>query len=326
MRLAVPQAPGAPAGPIAATVAGAGPVPESKAAKKTPPVWPVWATIKRAWAPAPGTIYKAPPAVLAKRAPAPLPARVPGNVIRVERVPAAAQEDPTDVEEWPYNPGSSESSEADTEASLPGDPGAAGSAELEPCENLEKPLPKKRLTTLGLMYYYNHPHFAYFEAKHLHFLHTCLTSKWWKLQAGAGQETLEILLNIFRVLELDRKAQQDFMLLFQSGLVGRTQANKVLWDLLSKWSLELPYEDLSHKVTNAVGFARRSFDRPPRAHPDLVWWTWNRLRTPVENEHFSPLRVPRQVQRCRILMGPGGMPMPPPHCWGPVLPQIADTR
>ena len=316
MALAVPQAPGAPAGPIAATVAGAGPVPESKAARKPPPVWPVWAKIKRAWAPAPGTIYKAPPAVLAKRAPAPLP----GNV-RVERVPAAAKNDPTAVEEWP-GPCSSDSDSEATEASLPGDPGAAGSAELvEPSENLEK-----RLTTLGLMYYYNHPHFAYFEAKHLQFLHTCLTSNWWKLQGGVGQETLEILLNIFRVLELDRKAQQDFMLLFQSGLVGRTQANKVLWDLLSKWSLELPYEDLSHKVTNAVGFARRSFDRPPRAHPDLVWWTWNRLRTPVENEHFSPLRVPRQVQRCRILMGPGGMPMPPPHCWGPLLPQIADTK
>ena len=61
------------------------------------------------------------------------------------------------------------------------------------------------------------------------------------------------------------------MLLAQSGLVGRTYANKILWSLLSNWALDPTYEDLSHKVSSEVGWARRNFDRPPRGNRDLKW-------------------------------------------------------
>ena len=51
----------------------------------------------------------------------------------------------------------------------------------------------------------------------------------------------------------------DLFLLAQSGLVGRTLANYLLWNLCSDWALDPTYEDLSHEVSNAVGRLRKSF-------------------------------------------------------------------
>ena len=148
---------------------------------------------------------------------------------------------------------------------------------------------------------------------HLKFLHKCLTVDWHRLQGGVGDETLSKWLLIFRVLELDRKAMVDFMLLAQSGLVGRTYANKLLWKLLSNWALDPAYEDLSHKVSSEVGWARRNFDRPPRDHKDLQWWRWSAYDGPGRSRQFSPLEVPRG--EWDLKSGPGGMPLPPPECW-----------
>ena len=86
-----------------------------------------------------------------------------------------------------------------------------------------------------------HPNFEWFETQHLKFLHKTLTEDWWRIQGGAGIESLELWLQIFKFLELDRKSQRDLLLLAQSGLVGRTMANKVLWELCSHWALDPTY-------------------------------------------------------------------------------------
>ena len=50
-------------------------------------------------------------------------------------------------------------------------------------------------------------------------------------------------MNMCKDFELDRK-----FLLAQSGLVGRTIANYIIWNLCPYWALDPTYEDLSHKV------------------------------------------------------------------------------
>ena len=136
------------------------------------------------------------------------------------------------------------------------------------------------LTTLGWLKWYDDPSFKHLEWHYLKFLHENLTTKWHLIQFGTGGEALDLWYLIFKVLELDQKAQLDLMLLAHSGHIGRGYANKILWDLMSKWALDDTYEDLSHKVSNQVGWARRSFDRPPADHSDLSWWTWSAYDEP----------------------------------------------
>jgi hypothetical protein len=54
-------------------------------------------------------------------------------------------------------------------------------------------------------------------------------------------------MNVSKFLELDYKAKVNLFLLAQSGLVGRTLANYLLWNLCAYWALGPTYEDLSHK-------------------------------------------------------------------------------
>ena len=70
------------------------------------------------------------------------------------------------------------------------------------------------------------------------------------------------------------------MLLYHSGLPGKTSASKVLWKLLSDWALDPTYEDLSHKVSKEALLIRRTFDRPPWNHGDLRWWAWRACEEP----------------------------------------------
>ena len=105
------------------------------------------------------------------------------------------------------------------------------------------------MTTLGWFKHLRDPCFPWFEWHYLRFLGKCLTDHWEDLQRGHSEETLAKILEIFNVLELDKKARVDLMLLYHSGLPGRTSANKVLWMLLSEWALDPTYEDLSHKVS-----------------------------------------------------------------------------
>ena len=149
------------------------------------------------------------------------------------------------------------------------------------------------------------------------FLHKCFTTDWALLQFGADREALEEWWLILKVLELDRKAQLDLMCLACSGVPGRAWANRILWYLMSDWALEVQYLDLSRKVSNEVGWARRSFDRPPAGHKDLTWWRWSYLQEARgKADPFSPEAVPRVAWN--LATGPGGEPWPPRWCWGPL--------
>ena len=194
-------------------------------------------------------------------------------------------------------------------------PAAPAAAQAAPQEG-QRPYepPDKVLTTLGWLKYLKDPHFSYFEHLYLKFLHRCLTTDWHILQGRVDDEALQMWIHILRILELDRKAKVDLMLLAQSGLVGRTYANKILWKLLSNWALDPNYEDLSHKVSSEVGWARRSFDRPPKNHRDLQWWRWSSYEDLGWNSRWSPREVP--TKRWDLVMGPGGEPLQPPQCWG----------
>ena len=169
-----------------------------------------------------------------------------------------------------------------------------------------------KYTTLGLLKQQGHWQFEFLEWWYLVFIRECLTTYWGIIQRGSGAQALERWNLIFLVLELDRKAQLDLMLLAHTGLAGRAEANEILWDLLSIWALKDDYLDLSHKVTSMVGRARRNLDRPPRNHPDREWWTWTCYWEP-RRPSWSPRAVPDHYE---VITGPNGEPLAPPACFG----------
>eukprot|EP00972_Heterocapsa_arctica_P100031 14751086-Heterocapsa_arctica.AAC.1 len=89
------------------------------------------------------------------------------------------------------------------------------------------------LTTLGMLRHVGHVSFGWYELQHLKFIKRCLTIDWPQLQAGSDFKTLKMWHLIFEWLELDRKSVMDLMTLAHSGLVGRAEANRLLWELLS---------------------------------------------------------------------------------------------
>ena len=180
------------------------------------------------------------------------------------------------------------------------------------------PPPDLNLTSLGYLKHISHESFPYYEWMHLAWIKTCLTLDWPRLQQGTSKEAMEMWMFIFWRLELDRKAQLDMLLLAQLSEAGRTEANEILWSLLSIWALKPDYEDLSSKVSNLVKYARRNLDRPPSWHDDRAWWRWRNYWEP-QNRQFGPRAVPA---RYTILAGPNGVPLPPPQCWGPPGPQM----
>ena len=81
--------------------------------------------------------------------------------------------------------------------------------------------PEVTLTTLGWLKYLEDASFEHSEWHYLKFLQQCLTKKWYTIQFGVDDEALELWYLVFKVLELDQKAQLDLMLLAQSGHIGR---------------------------------------------------------------------------------------------------------
>ena len=174
--------------------------------------------------------------------------------------------------------------------------------------------PQYRLTTLGWLKHLQDPGAPYFEDYYLKFLHKNLTENWYLIMSGVDQRSKDLWWEIFQVLELDRKSQLDLLILAQSGPVGRSYANKILWDLMSHWALQTPYRDLSNKCSSEVNWARKNMDRPPRGHKDLQWWTWRSYQEPMARQRpWSPLSVPQG--RWVLNTGPGGEPLSPPQCW-----------
>ena len=96
------------------------------------------------------------------------------------------------------------------------------------------------------------PGWQYFEWRYKKMLHMSLTSKWKDLQSKRDPDTTEWWRGLFRMLELDRKSQRDLWLLAQSGVVGRTYFNYIMWEILSVNAAGPDYEDLSHLVTHMI--------------------------------------------------------------------------
>ena len=172
------------------------------------------------------------------------------------------------------------------------------------------------MTTLGWLKFMEDPAYLYFEWQYRQQIHMFLTEKWWILQSGWGEDALKLWLLVMKVLEFDLKSMRDMFLLLQTGFVGRAHANKVLWHLLSGPALDGQHKDLNNLVTNMIYKARRDFDRPPREHRDLSWWSWSCYQYLYNRDKpWGPDQVP---DRYWVLsMGPGGRPLPPPRCWGP---------
>ena len=167
--------------------------------------------------------------------------------------------------------------------------------------------------SLGHLKNLGHEGFRFFEHMFLQWVLEILTVRWGRIQGGSDMRSLSIWAEIFMTLELDRKAAVDLMLLAHQGIAGRCEANEILWELLSVWALKPEYEDLSHKVSNMVFWARRNLDRPPATNYDRGSWRWQRYYEP-RHPQWDPRAVPSSYV---VLKGPGGVPLPPPDCWGP---------
>ena len=178
--------------------------------------------------------------------------------------------------------------------------------------------------SLGLLKYYGHWNFGFYEWWFLNWVKTILTCHWYLLQGGTGPQAVQKWHEVMWVLELDKKAQLDLWILAQSGIAGRSEANEILWNLLSVWALKPDYKNLSNKCSQLVKSHRRNIDRPPEfkdrrtrePHPDLNWWTWAHYLEP-RDINWSPDSVPRGEYTIRT--SPSGAPLPPPECWGPAI-------
>lgn len=93
--------------------------------------------------------------------------------------------------------------------------------------------PNHLLTTLGWFKHFNDPAWTCVAWHYLKYLHMTLTSDWTLMQGGAGADTLEKWQDRLVILELDRTAQQDLLLLAHAGLPGKTCTNKIRWGLCS---------------------------------------------------------------------------------------------
>jgi hypothetical protein len=175
------------------------------------------------------------------------------------------------------------------------------------------------LTTLGMMRHLGHPHFLYWEMRFLQFVKMCLTTDWPVLQGGHDKEALKKWHLVFAWLELDKKSIWDLMTLAHCGLVGRSEANRVLWELLSVWALKDEYFDLSRKTSSLVSEAFLSFERPPFGDPDSARWWHTHILEP-RYPQWSPMAV--RVHHVtgefvRTYLDRDGLPQPPPGCWDP---------
>ena len=118
-------------------------------------------------------------------------------------------------------------------------------------------------------------------------------------------------IDIGKTLELDRKCTVDLFLLAQQCRPGRSEADEILWFLLSDAGLREPYKDLSNMCSNKVGRARYYMDRPGWDHPSWTQrdnWTWSRYDEP-RNPNSSPRAVPPGPYK--LVRGDDGIPVNP---------------
>ena len=188
-------------------------------------------------------------------------------------------------------------------------------AELEEEEPQQWIPPPRTYTTLGLLYHMDDPYYEFFHYHFLVFMQKVLVDWWWCLQGKEDHQALRMWLKVGRLLELDRKSLMDLFMLAQVIPVGRTKANKILWDLLTGPALEEPQRDMSNLVTTWVYKARKTMDRPPREHGDLDRWDWPCYWEIDRKElKWACHQVPK-IGTYEIYSGPGRKPVPPPDCF-----------
>lgn len=166
--------------------------------------------------------------------------------------------------------------------------------------------------SLGVLKNLKHPSF---EALEWHFrvqLHELSTTLWGIIQGGRDEEALGVWKDVWILLELDAASWMDMMILAHQGPPGRSEANKILWEVLTKLACQRDFKNLSRKISSLVGASRRLIDRPPDGHRDLEGWTSKKALFPRYPE-FSHTRVPREP---RVVTGPRGVPLAPPQCFG----------
>ena len=174
--------------------------------------------------------------------------------------------------------------------------------------------PRRTYTTLGLLYYLDDDYYEFFRYHFLVFMQKFLVDWWWCLQGMSDHQALRQWLKVGRLLELDRKSLMDLFMLAQVIPVGRTKANKILWDLLTGPALEEPQRDMSNLVTTWVYKARKTMDRPPREHGDLSRWDWPCYwEIDRKDLKWACFKVP--VDDYVIFTEPGRKPVPPPYCF-----------
>jgi hypothetical protein len=155
-----------------------------------------------------------------------------------------------------------------------------------------------------------------FEALEWHFrvqLQELTTVLWPVIQGGRDQEALELWEDIWTLLELDADSWMDLMILVHQGPVGRSEANMILWKVLTELATTREYRNLSRKVSSLIGASRRVIDRPPGGHAGLSGWSYKKALHPRFPEFLS-WRVPDDPQ---LTMEPSGAPLRPPFCFGP---------
>ena len=160
------------------------------------------------------------------------------------------------------------------------------------------------------MKHIGHPYFPYYEHHYLSFIKRCLTVNWPLIQGGYDENALFQWQAIFVILEFDKKAIADIMLLAHSGEAGRAEANELLWYLLSDVALRYDYRDMSHLVSRLAMRSRRNIDRPPGDHLDRETWYWEKYWVPRDSR-WAPSSVPPGAT-CNL----HGAIQEPPYCWG----------
>ena len=175
-----------------------------------------------------------------------------------------------------------------------------------------------QIRTIGILKKNNDPAWIFYEWQFLKQVKRILMWEWLFMQKGTDEAALAMWIYAMRILEIDRKAQRELMLLAHSGLVGRTKANRILHQCLYEKGLDARYEDLSPYVSSAVAWARKSMDRPPRMHRQL-WepdWSWSYYQTCFPSDlAFAPDSVPEDAVAPNLCDPETGVPLPPPRCW-----------
>ena len=176
------------------------------------------------------------------------------------------------------------------------------------------------MLSLQLLIHFRHPTAEYFELWYRHCIRTLLVDLWYLMQGGTNGEACHLWLRACKVLELDRKAKMELFLLLQQGKKGRAVGNKMMWHLLTDQALRKPYRNLSMLVSNQIKWKRQAIDRPGRQMEDLKWWTWECYwDLEYGNLHeWAAAGAPNSegTYEWEIVTGPGGVPLPPPRCYG----------